>query len=68
MRLTHLLDTEVALANFRVGFAVFDDVEISYCHEDNIALEWCPHVEGGIRFPVDPLILRTLRFYYLCPD
>ena len=25
-------------------------------------------LEGGVRFPVDPLLLRTLRFYGLCPD
>lgn len=25
-------------------------------------------LEGGVRFPVDPLILRTLRFYGLCPN
>ena len=23
---------------------------------------------GGVRFPVDPLLLRTLSFYDLCPD
>ena len=25
-------------------------------------------LKGGVRFPVDPLILNTLRFYGLCPD
>ena len=25
-------------------------------------------LEGGIRFPVDPLVIGTLRFYGLCPD
>ena len=25
-------------------------------------------LEGGVRFPVDPLIFSTLRFYGLCPD
>ena len=25
-------------------------------------------LEGGVRFLVDPLILKTLRFYGLCPD
>ena len=25
-------------------------------------------LEGGIRFPVDPLVIGTLRFYCLCPD
>ena len=53
------------------------DVEVAYCHEGDIALQWHPHVvffplmailEGGVRFLVDPLILSTLRFYGLCPD
>ena len=25
-------------------------------------------LEGGVRFPVDPLIIGTLRFYDLCLD
>ena len=25
-------------------------------------------LESGVRFPVDPLIIGTLRFYGLCPD
>ena len=25
-------------------------------------------LDGGVRFPLDPLILRALRFYGLCPD
>ena len=77
MRFSHLLDTEFVLANFRAKFAVSNDVEVAYCHEDNIALEQRPYVvfiplmailEGGVRFLVHPLILRTLRFYGLCPD
>ena len=77
MRFARLLDTEAALANFRARLAVPNDVAILYYHEDNIALEWHPHVvffplmailKGGVKFPVDPLILRTLRFYGLCLD
>ena len=25
-------------------------------------------LEGGVRFPMDPLLLSILRFYGLCPD
>ena len=25
-------------------------------------------LEGGVRFPVDPFIISTLRFYGLCPN
>ena len=77
MGFSHLLDTKAALASFRAMFAIPNDVEVVYCHEENIALERCPHVvffhlmsilEGGVRFLVDPLLLRTLRFYGLCPN
>ena len=73
----HLLNTEVSLTNFRAIYGVPKDVEVAYCHEGNNALEWRPHIvffplmailERGVRFPVDPLILRTLRFYGLSPD
>ena len=77
MGLSHLLRIEVALANFSARFDIPLDVKVAYCHEDNIALEWCLQVvfiplmsilEGRVRFPVDLLILRTLRFYRLCPN
>ena len=65
------------MANFRTVYDVPGDVDIAYCHEGDIALQRCsnPNVvffplmailEGGLRFPVDPLILDTLRFYGLC--
>lgn len=72
MGFSHLLRTEATLANFRARFVIPLDVDVAYCHEDSIAIEWCPYVvffslmsilEGGVRFPIDPLILRTLRFY-----
>ena len=25
-------------------------------------------LEGGVSFPMDPLLLNTLRYYGLCPD
>ena len=25
-------------------------------------------LEGGVRFPMDPLLVSTLRYYGLCPD
>lgn len=77
MSFSHLLRTEATLANFRASFASPPDVNVTYCHEDSIALNWRPQVvffplmsilEGGVRFPVDSLILRTLRFYGLCSD
>ena len=77
MSFSHFLDTEAALANFRGVFVIPNDVEVAYCHEGDIALQQRLQVvffplmsilEGGVRFPVDPLLLRTLRFYGLCPN
>ena len=75
----HLLALGATLANFREAYGVPGDVDIVYYHEGDIALEkgFGPNVaffplmailEGGVRFPVDPLIICTLRFYSLCPD
>ena len=77
MGFSHLLNTEASLINFRAIYDIPRDVEVAYCQEGDIALQRRPHVvffplmtilEGNVRFPVDPLILRTLRFYDLCPD
>ena len=75
----HLLASKVALANFRAANGVPWDVDIAYYHEGDIALQrrsnpnvvfvpFLTILEGGVRFPVDLLILDTLRFYGLCPD
>jgi len=77
MGFSHLLNTKVALANFRAGYDIPSDVELTYCHDGDIVLQRCPQVvffsindrlRRRVRFPVDPLILRTLRFYGLCPN
>ena len=77
MGYSHLLDTEASLTNFRAVYDISKDVDVAYCHEGDIALQRCPHVvffplmailEGGVRFPMDPLILSILRFYGLCLD
>ena len=65
------------LAAFRQNFSVLDDVEMAYCHESEIALHrgasmaffsLMSVLEGGVRFPIDPLLLNTLRYYGLSPD
>ena len=72
-----LLNTAASLATFRQKFDIQDDVEVVYCHESKIALHRGEHtaifplmeiLESGVRFPMDPLLLNTLRFQGLCPD
>ena len=72
-----LLNTTASLATFRQKFDIPDDVEVVYCHESEIALHRGEHttffplmaiLEDGVRFPVDLLLLNTLRYYGLCPD
>ena len=79
MGYSHLLSLEASLATFRAAYNVPEDVDITYCHEGDIDIQRCRGVntvffplmailEGGVRFPIDPPILGTLRFYGLCPD
>ena len=79
MGYSHLLALGATLANFTEAYGVLGDVDIVYYHEGDIALEkgFGPNVaffplmailEGGVRFPVDPLIICTLKFYGLCPN
>ena len=72
-----LLNTEASLATFRQTFDVLNDVKVAYCHESEISLHRGANtaffllmaiLEGGVRFPVDPLLLNTLRYYGLCPN
>ena len=71
MGYSFLLDTSASLAIFRQKFDIPGDVEVAYCHESEIALHrgqgtaFFPLMvvlEGGVRFPVDPLVVST------CPD
>ena len=79
MGFAHLLNIGVSLASFRQTFNIPEDVNVAYCHESEIALyrhsgsstAFFPLMaisEGGVRFPVSPLLLNTLRFYDLSPE
>ena len=77
MGYSFLLDTPASLAIFRQKFDIPGDVEVAYCHESEIALHrgqgtaffpLMAVLEGGVRFPVDPLVVSTLRYYGLCSD
>ena len=77
MGYSFLLNIVASLATFRQKFDIPDDVEVAYCHKSEIALHRGEHtaffplmaiLEGGVRFPVNPLLLNTLRYYRLCPN
>ena len=77
MGYSHLLDSRNSLINFRRDYQIPGDVEVAYCQESDIALHRGSNtaffplmsiLEGGVRFPIDPLLLRALRYYGLCPD
>ena len=77
MGYSYLLEAPTALATFRQKFNIPNDVEVAYCHESEIALHrghgttffpLMAILEGGVRFPVDPFLINTLRYYGLCPD
>ena len=77
MGYSYLLESPTALATFRNKFSIPNDVEVTYCHESEIALHrgrgtaffpLMSILEGGVRFPVDPLLINTLIYYGLCPD
>ena len=79
MGYSYLLSSEASLATFRAAYSVPEDVDITYYHEGDIDIQrrcvvntiffpLMAILEGGIRFPVDPLVIGTLRFYGLCPD
>ena len=67
------------MATSRAVYGVLRDVNIAYCHQGNIEVQrrrgtntvffpLMSIIEGGIRFPVDLLVIGTLRFYGLCPN
>ena len=77
MGYAYLLNTEASLVTFRRDYSVPDDVEVMYCHENDIALHRGVNtaffslmsiLEGGVRFLINPLLLNALKYYGLCPD
>ena len=79
MGYSYLLNPRAPLVDFRTAYGIPKDVDIAYCHEGDITLQrrtssnvaffpLMAILEGGVRFPMDPLILSTLRFYDLCLD
>ena len=76
MGYAYLLNTEASLVTFRRDYSVPNDVEVMYCHESDIVLHKGANtaffplmsiLEGGVRFPIDPLLLNAFRYYELYP-
>ena len=77
MGFAYLLNVGAPIAAFRQKFSVPDDVKMAYCHESEIALHrgagtaffpLMSVLEGGVRFPIDLLLLNTLGYYGLSPN
>lgn len=77
MPFAYLLKTREDVESSRVRYNIPCDIEISYYHKGDRADQRLPHVvffhlmsilEGGVRFPVDLLLLKTLSFYSFSPD
>ena len=77
MGFAHFLNTKVSLATFWQTYNVLNDVDVAYYHESEIALHRRVNIaffplmailKGGVRFPMDPLLLNTLRYYGLYPN
>ena len=77
MGYSFLLDTLASLAIFRQKFDILGDMEVAYCHKNGISLHrrqgttffpLMAVLEGGVRLPLDPLVVSTLRYYGLCLD
>ena len=73
MGYSYLLSSKASLATFRATYNVPEDVDIAYCHEGDIKIQRRRGVnivffplmailKGGIRFPIDPLVIGTLKF------
>ena len=77
MGFSYLLKTNEDVESFKGRFNVPRDINISYCHEREIEDQSLTHIVffplmsilgGGVRFPINPLLLRTFSLYGLSPD
>jgi len=77
MGFAHLVRNDTSIKAFKAKYDIPPDVFIEYYLEGNIEGQRVLRVifiplmfvlEGGVRFPLDLLLLRTLRFYGLTLD
>ncbi|GMP88144.1 hypothetical protein CsSME_00040226 [Camellia sinensis var. sinensis] len=71
----YMVSSPGAMAEFRGDYNIPDDVILELAKKEDTLwgdLDWCPFtvvsiVEGGLRFPIQPLICEFLRQTRLCP-
>lgn len=77
MTFAHLVDIEEAVTIFKARYVLLEDVHIEYCVEGDIKIKRVPTMifiplmavlKGGVRFPLNLLLLSTVRFSGIYPD